>query len=345
MKNAYIALGALVIIGGGYLAYSKLVPSVDAALVMDKAMQSLTSIDSYTTRVDASFTMDIAPKGSEKGGKGDAKYLVTGAFSRKNESSQPDYLGKGQFHMDIDANFDGEEKIAMKPTIDFVFENKAFFLKFGLPKELTDIYPFVESLNNVWIKVDLDELANKGLIEKSQLDEIVAASSKRDPAVAAKLKDALVNSGIFKNISAKEGSPINGLDTLELSMNLDTSRISEFVLEYAKLADPEKAAQIKEEEKAQLDEMEAKAAEIIKDTRFTLTIEKESGFVRLASAKLGFADKDSGTAGSFDMSVAYNDINKSVTVEIPEQSTSIMTILAPFIGTLVPKTPVALPAR
>jgi hypothetical protein len=341
MKSALIGIVAVVVIGGGgYLLMQKGGGEAAAMMIMDKASQAMITTKSYTTKGEANLKMSMAPNvDSELEGSGVAKIVFTGAMSREATGSTTSSLGKGMNRIDMDINFDlGGEKIVMKPSLDLVYEDKVLFMKLDLPTEVTEQYPFVTSLNQTWIKVDLDEFVAKGLIAQADLDKITAGviNQQQDPEMAGKIKEAINTSGIFKNVSVKSGEMIDGLETTQLLMSINTSRISEFVLEFAKIADPDKATNITDEEKKQLDEMEIEVGRVLKSSVFTITVEKETGILRGVTAVIAFADSKSGVEGTFDVNVAYNDINKPVVVELPKTSTSIMEIIAPFIGAFMP---------
>src|SRR3989344_4451018 len=330
MKSTVIGIVvAGVVLGGGYLAYSKYTPQVRAVEVLDRVFSSTSQRTTYTSKGTALLDITAPSKKGDTNDHAVVKYAVSGLVDK----SVPDSFGKSSGRLDLDINVEGSEGLVTKLAIDSAMDDKVLYLKLDLPAELLAGAPaFISGLNNTWIKIDLNEFAKKGLITEEALATISDTGKLDDPVTRGKLKEMVVKSGFFVDLSMVPGEDIDGLPTYKLTTSIDPLKLADIMIGYLKIVDPEALAKLTEEEKASLEEMEKRVAEFLKSSTISLVVEKDSALLRVVSGNVIFDDPESKAAGAFDFTVEYKDINKPVNIELPKESTSIIDILAPFFG-------------
>src|SRR3989344_370650 len=335
MKSTIIGVVALVVvISGGYLLMSGSSVDANAQEVMDQSLTSALEMNSYT--FEGEMNMNI----KAEDGDGTMKFTYAGSSEK---SALPDgaVTLEGQLNMVIDFDVNAEPKMKGNVVVDAVIDGEVFYLKFVLSDDLLKQIPvpMISSLNDSWIKISMEELKASGLLPPetlAQFDEQGGLYGNLE--MQNQMIKLISESGIIKALSIKNGPTLDGKETYTLGVVIDSTKTGDFLIAYMKLVgganynDGAGDLMLSSEERKALEESIDK---FFKDAEVEVIVEKESHFLRGLSVNAKINDPETKSSITLDGSFPYNDINEPAEVTVPAESTSIMEILAPFLGALM----------
>jgi len=327
-----IVVALVVVVGGAYLFLQNKSVNANAQEVLDQSITSALEMNSSTF----AGNVDVDVKGEDIGGG--VKLTYSGA-SEKSVLSSGLLSTEGMFKIGFDFGFDDEgEEMDGSGTIEAIIKDEVFYVKGVLSDDFLKQAPYITEFNDTWIKISLDEIKSSGIVPPEVLSQLDTQGLRGNQALQEKIVKLLVDTKVIKALSIKEGDKIDGKETYVVKVAVDPTKTGDFMLAYFKIVaeEMESASPFGEPTEEELIELEMAVAKYTKDIEFEATIEKETHFLRRGKFHLPIKDEDTKSIVSIDGSLSYDNINEPVEISAPAESTSIMEILAPFLGGMNP---------
>ncbi len=319
-----MALVAVVVIGGGVYLLTQgdsAVPSGDALLTEMYAEASTVNSASYTGSVDVS--------GMEGGEEGSFHADFTGASMTSATASSSAKLS-------VNANATsgaGEAKMSFAGSLELIGLDREAYVKVTIGEETLAQVPFAAMINNRWIRISVDELAEAGLIPPDALEQLNNSANKEN---VAKLKEIMLSHKVLEATSIEDGESIGGEDTYRVTLAINEDELLAAMNDWAAYL---KQPQIGVDEAA---EMKVAAQKFEQYAQISMWVGQDSKLPRRftvsadvpVSAMEGAetADTTETDAVKFNMEVTMDSFNEPVEVAAPAESVSVMELLAPLIG-------------
>jgi hypothetical protein len=327
MKSYILALIGLVVVGGGVYLFAQngsSLPTGDA--ILGQMYAEATEVDS------ASFSgsFDFNSEDPEQPGSFHADF--EGASMSGGAASNT-----AKILLNANGSFgEGAQRKDFSGNLEFVGLDKEAYFKFVLGQETLAQVPFAPTLNDTWIRVSVDELSQAGMFPPEVVAQLESSTNLEN---AEKLKKIMLSNKILDVTKVEDGESIGGEETYKLTVSINEEGMVKAMNEWAALMEqPPLPAEQVAEFKSSLAMLEQYADMYLWVGQESKLPRKYSLVADLPAPGIGAGGEATAdeTVAHLDLGITIDSYNEPVEVIVPAESTSIMDILAPFLGGFQP---------